>query len=76
MRMVWWRSPGTTSYSRKSTVQSSARSARSIVQQHPEGYWQAALEAHSEMNAEYIVFNRFMELQPVCGDRRARRQSG
>jgi hypothetical protein len=61
MRMVWWRSPGTTSYSRK---------------QHPEGYWQAAPEAHSEMNAEYIVFNRFLELQPVCGDRRARRQSG
>jgi squalene-hopene/tetraprenyl-beta-curcumene cyclase len=33
-----------------------------LAQQHPEGYWQAALEAHAEMNAEYIIFNRFMEL--------------
>src|SRR5260370_15805517 len=35
-----------------------------LAQQHPEGYWQAALEAHAEMNAEYIIFNRFMELPP------------
>lgn len=35
-----------------------------LAQQHPEGYWQAALEAHAEMNAEYIIFNRFMELSP------------
>src|SRR5229473_4316313 len=33
-----------------------------LNQQHPEGYWQAALEANAEMNAEYIIFNRFMEL--------------
>ncbi|HKV54434.1 MAG TPA: squalene--hopene cyclase [Candidatus Binataceae bacterium] len=33
-----------------------------IDQQHPEGYWQAALEANAEMNAEYIIFNRFMGL--------------
>jgi len=35
-----------------------------LAQQHLEGYWQAALEAHAEMNAEYIIFNRFMELPP------------
>ena len=35
-----------------------------LAQQHPEGYWQAALEANAEMNAEYIIFNRFMELPP------------
>ena len=38
---------------------------RSLLhQQHAEGYWQAALEANAEMNAEYIIFNRFMELEP------------
>src|SRR5579859_7365302 len=35
-----------------------------LQQQHPEGYWQASLEANAEMNAEYIIFNRFMELEP------------
>ncbi|HUN58032.1 MAG TPA: squalene--hopene cyclase [Candidatus Binataceae bacterium] len=35
-----------------------------IAQQHHEGYWQAALEANAEMNAEYIIFRRFMELEP------------
>jgi squalene-hopene/tetraprenyl-beta-curcumene cyclase len=34
-----------------------------IRQQRPEGYWQAALEANAEMNAEYIIFNRFMEVE-------------
>src|SRR5277367_2461767 len=34
-----------------------------IAQQHPEGYWQGALEANAEMNAEYILFRRFMELE-------------
>jgi hypothetical protein len=33
-----------------------------LAQQHPAGYWQGLLEAHAEMNAEYIIFNRFMEL--------------
>src|SRR6516225_10069369 len=33
-----------------------------LAQQHPEGYWQGALEVNAEMNAEYIIFNRFMEL--------------
>lgn len=35
-----------------------------LAQQHPEGYWQAPLEANAEMNAEYIIFNRFMGLEP------------
>src|SRR5579863_617565 len=35
-----------------------------IKEQHREGYWQAPLEANAEMNAEYIIFNRFMELAP------------
>ena len=35
-----------------------------LAEQHSEGYWQAALEANAEMNAEYIIFNRFMELAP------------
>src|SRR5579863_6618 len=36
-----------------------------LAQQHPEGYWERALEAHAEMNAAYVIFNRFMELPPV-----------
>lgn len=35
-----------------------------IEQQHREGYWQAALEANAEMNAEYVIFNRYMGLAP------------
>jgi squalene-hopene/tetraprenyl-beta-curcumene cyclase len=35
-----------------------------LERQHPEGYWQAALEANGEMNAEFIIFNRFMGLEP------------
>jgi squalene-hopene/tetraprenyl-beta-curcumene cyclase len=34
-----------------------------LRQQHPEGFWQAPLEANAEMNAEYIIFNRFMEVK-------------
>jgi squalene-hopene/tetraprenyl-beta-curcumene cyclase len=41
------------------------RSSRALLGlQHPEGYWQGALEVNAEMNAEYIIFNRFMELSP------------
>src|SRR6266446_2394972 len=41
------------------------RAQRSLLAlQRPEGYWQAPLEANAEMNAEYIMFNRFMELEP------------
>ncbi|MGH8013511.1 MAG: squalene--hopene cyclase [Candidatus Binataceae bacterium] len=40
------------------------RAQRSLItKQHPEGYWQAPLEANAEMNAEYIIFRRFMELE-------------
>jgi squalene-hopene/tetraprenyl-beta-curcumene cyclase len=35
-----------------------------LDEQHPEGYWQAALEANAEMNSEFIIFNRFMGLEP------------
>jgi squalene-hopene/tetraprenyl-beta-curcumene cyclase len=35
-----------------------------LDRQHPEGYWQAALEANGEMNAELVIFNRFMGLEP------------
>jgi squalene-hopene/tetraprenyl-beta-curcumene cyclase len=41
------------------------RAQRLMLQrQHPEGYWQAPLEANAEMNAEYIIFNRFMGVEP------------
>ena len=40
-----------------------ARAQQALIrEQHPDGFWQAALEANAEMNAEYIIFNRFMEL--------------
>jgi squalene-hopene/tetraprenyl-beta-curcumene cyclase len=40
------------------------RAQRSLIQQqHAEGYWQAPLEANAEMNAEYVIFRRFMELE-------------
>ena len=42
----------------QSTIDLSQRSLLAL--QRPEGYWQAALEANAEMNAEYIIFNRFM----------------
>jgi squalene-hopene/tetraprenyl-beta-curcumene cyclase len=29
--------------------------------QHPDGYWNAALEAPAQMNAEFIIFNHFMD---------------
>jgi squalene-hopene/tetraprenyl-beta-curcumene cyclase len=32
-----------------------------ISLQHPEGYWHGALDANAEMNAEFIIFNHFME---------------
>jgi squalene-hopene/tetraprenyl-beta-curcumene cyclase len=41
-----------------------ARAQQALIrEQHPDGFWQAALEANAEMNAEYIIFNRFMELE-------------
>ncbi len=32
-----------------------------LALQHPEGYWDAALEAPAQMNAEFIIFNHFMD---------------
>ncbi|MFZ0659963.1 MAG: squalene--hopene cyclase [Candidatus Binataceae bacterium] len=38
------------------------RAQRSLIAlQHPEGYWHGALEANGEMNAEFIIFNHFMD---------------
>jgi squalene-hopene/tetraprenyl-beta-curcumene cyclase len=38
------------------------RAQRSLLDlQKPEGYWHAPLEANAEMNAEFIIFNHFME---------------
>jgi squalene-hopene/tetraprenyl-beta-curcumene cyclase len=38
------------------------RAQRSLLAlQKPEGYWQAALEANGEMNAEFIIFSHFMD---------------
>ncbi len=43
------------------------RAQRSLIAaQYPEGYWHAPLEANAEMNAEFIIFNHFMEnVDPV-----------
>ncbi len=32
-----------------------------LALQKPEGYWHAQLEANAEMNAEFIIYNHFME---------------
>ena len=32
-----------------------------LALQHPPGYWNAALEAPAQMNAEFIIFNHFMD---------------
>jgi squalene-hopene/tetraprenyl-beta-curcumene cyclase len=38
------------------------RARRSLLDlQHPEGYWNAALEAPAQMNAEFIIFNHYMD---------------
>jgi squalene-hopene/tetraprenyl-beta-curcumene cyclase len=34
---------------------------RFLVLQSPQGYWHAPLEANVSMDAQYIIFNRFME---------------
>jgi squalene-hopene/tetraprenyl-beta-curcumene cyclase len=41
--------------------------------QHGEGYWQAALEANGEMNAEFIIFNRFMGVSEPALEARLQR---
>jgi len=38
------------------------RAQRSLIAlQQEDGYWQAPLEANAEMNAEFIIFNHFMD---------------
>jgi squalene-hopene/tetraprenyl-beta-curcumene cyclase len=38
------------------------RAQRSLIEkQHAEGYWHAPLQANAEMNAEFIIFNHFMD---------------
>ncbi len=50
------------------------RSQRALLAlQRPEGYWQAPLEANAEMNAEYIIFNRFMGVSDPEMDAKLRR---
>ena len=36
-----------------------------LALQKPEGYWHAPLEANAEMNAEFIIFNHFMDTVDV-----------
>ncbi len=39
------------------------RAQRSLIaMQRPEGFWQAPLEANAEMNAEFIIYRRFMDV--------------
>jgi squalene-hopene/tetraprenyl-beta-curcumene cyclase len=42
------------------------RAQRSLIEkQDAEGYWHAPLEANAEMNAEFIIFNHFMDTVDV-----------
>lgn len=41
-----------------------------FAQQRPEGFWQAPLEANVAMDAQYIVFNRFMGREVPDAERR------
>ena len=42
------------------------RAQRSLVEkQHADGYWHAPLEANAEMNAEFIIFNHFMDVVDI-----------
>jgi squalene-hopene/tetraprenyl-beta-curcumene cyclase len=36
-----------------------------LREQRPEGFWHAPLEANATMDAEYIIFNRFMGRRPA-----------
>src|SRR5271154_995036 len=36
-----------------------------LALQKPEGYWHAPLEANAEMNAEFVIFNHFMDTVDV-----------
>ena len=41
-----------------------------LRKQHPDGYWHAPLEACVGMDAQYVVFNRFMGRRPEATERR------
>ena len=41
-----------------------------LVQQRPEGFWHAPLEANVAMGAQYIFFNRFMGRRPSSAEAR------
>ena len=41
-----------------------------LAKQFPGGYWHAPLEANVGMDAQYVVFNRFMGRRPVETERR------
>jgi squalene-hopene/tetraprenyl-beta-curcumene cyclase len=41
-----------------------------LGKQHPAGYWHAPLEANVGMDAQYVVFNRFMGRRPEAVERR------
>jgi squalene-hopene/tetraprenyl-beta-curcumene cyclase len=43
---------------------------RAFACQHADGYWQAPLEANVGMDAQYIIFNRFMGRRPEATERR------
>jgi squalene-hopene/tetraprenyl-beta-curcumene cyclase len=43
---------------------------RALDHQHPDGYWHAPLEACVGMDAQYIIFNRFMGRAPAETERR------
>lgn len=38
--------------------------------QHPDGYWHAPLEANVGMDAQYVIFNRFMGRRPAAVEAR------
>lgn len=55
----------------QSTIDRSQRALLAL--QRPEGYWQAALEANAEMNAEHVIFRRFMGVSDPEIDAKLRR---
>lgn len=44
-----------------------------LAMQKPEGYWHGPLEANAEMNAEFIIFNHFMDTVDLATEARLRK---
>ena len=44
--------------------------AHALRAQHRDGYWHAPLEANVGMDAQYVIFNRFMGRRPEAAERR------